>query len=173
MRIQWMSGFNGHPLFWCHFWPFWQAIIFPTLPLWAFFRPFHSLYLPKSICGPLSVLHEIDRIEQRNIHDWSEKFPLPNFMLKTASLQKVKKSRKFHYIWHRSTNCLLAPTSGGPNFFFDIFIRKLRSSAFQNTPWFWHSPYYSWSNIQGKFVNEIALHPKLGDFNNFFNLNHF
>ena len=47
---------------------------------------------PKSSCGPQSVLHEIDHIEQTNNYDLSEKFPTTNFMMKTASLQKVKKN---------------------------------------------------------------------------------
>jgi hypothetical protein len=45
----------------------------------------------KSSRGPPCVFHEIDPIEQTIIHDFSEKFPTPNIMMKTASLQKVKK----------------------------------------------------------------------------------
>jgi hypothetical protein len=71
---------------------------FSNIATLGIFSPLpQPLLAPNQFVDPC-VLHEIDRIEQRNIHDWSEKFPLPNFMLKTASLQKVKKSRKFHYI---------------------------------------------------------------------------
>jgi hypothetical protein len=65
-----------------------------TIPIFvniSFFGPSTVSTGPKSSCGPQSVLHEIDRIEQPNNYDFSEKFPTPNFMMKTASLQKVKK----------------------------------------------------------------------------------
>jgi hypothetical protein len=37
-------------------------------------------------------------------------------MMKTATLQKVEKFRKFHCIWHHSTKWLLPPTFREPNF---------------------------------------------------------
>jgi hypothetical protein len=73
-----------------------QALFFPTLPLLALFAPSRASTGLKSNCGPPSVIHEIDRLDQTNIHERSEKFPPQNFMMKTATLQKVEKIRKFH-----------------------------------------------------------------------------
>ena len=151
-----------------------QAIFFPTLSLLALSPPSRASTGLKSNRGPPSVLHEIDRLEQTNIHDRSEKFGPQNFMMKTATLQKVEKIRKFHCFWHHSTKWLLAPTFGGPNFFSsDLFILKLRSTALQNTPEICHALFYSGSNIQVKLENEISLHPKQGHFSNFYNFNYF
>jgi hypothetical protein len=68
-----------------------QAIIFSTLRLLEFFAPSTASNGPKSNCGPPRVIHEIDRLEQTNIHDPSEKIQPPNFLMKTATLQKVEK----------------------------------------------------------------------------------
>jgi hypothetical protein len=73
-----------------------QALFFPTLSLFALFAPSGASTGLKTNCGPPSVIHEIDRLEQTNIHDRSEKFGPQHFMMKTATLQKVEKIRKFH-----------------------------------------------------------------------------
>ena len=68
--------------------------VFLTKPNFAniyFFGPLTASTGRRSSCGPPSVLHEIDHIEQTNNYDLSEKFPTTNFMMNTASLQKVKK----------------------------------------------------------------------------------
>jgi hypothetical protein len=75
-----------------------QAIFFPTLSLLALFPHSRASTGLKSNRGPPSVIHEIYRLEQTNIHDRAEKFPPQNFMMKTATLQKVEKIRKFHCI---------------------------------------------------------------------------
>ena len=71
--------------------PILKNITSPIFSNISVFGPSTASTGPKSSCGPSSVLHEIDRIEQTNNYDLSEKFPTPNFMMKTASLQKVKK----------------------------------------------------------------------------------
>ena len=86
---------------------------------------------PKSSCGPPSVLHEIDHIEQTNNYDLSEKFPTTNFMMNTASLQKVKKIWKFDCIQLWSTNWFLAPTLEGTNFVPIIFPESLEEYHFR------------------------------------------
>ncbi len=97
----------------------------------AMFGPSAASTGPKSSCGPSSVLHEIDHIEQTNNYDISEKFPTPNFMMKTASLQKVEIFWEFDFIQHWSTKWLLAPTFGGPNFLATIFPENLQESLFR------------------------------------------
>ena len=63
-----------------------KPYFFQHCQFWHRFVPSTASSGPKSSCGPPSVLHEIDRLEQTNIHDMSEKFPPSNFMMKTASL---------------------------------------------------------------------------------------
>jgi hypothetical protein len=75
-----------------------QALFFPTLSLLALSPPSRASTGLKSNCGPPSVLYKIDRLEQTNIHDRSEKFGPQHFMMKTATLQKVEIFRKFHCI---------------------------------------------------------------------------
>ena len=81
---------------------------------------FNSFWPQNQVVDPSVFKHEIDGIGQTNIHDLSEKYPLPNFMMKTASFHKVKIFWKFDCIQHWSTKWLLAPTFGGPNFFLII-----------------------------------------------------
>jgi hypothetical protein len=68
------------------------SLIFSNI---AIFGPLTASTGPKSSCGPSGVSHEFDRIEQTNKHVWSEKFPILNFMMKTAILKKVKQSENF------------------------------------------------------------------------------
>jgi hypothetical protein len=72
-----------------------KPYFFQHCHFWHWFTPSTASTGLKSSRGPPSVLHEIDRLEQTNIHELSEKFPPPNFMMKTATLQKVEKFRKF------------------------------------------------------------------------------
>ena len=85
----------GPVIVWLHrsdhvFVPILKNLTSPIFVNIVIFGPSTASTGPKSSCGTPSVLHEIDQIEQPNMHDRPENFQLPKFMMKTASLQKVK-----------------------------------------------------------------------------------
>jgi hypothetical protein len=96
IAVPWFVLFHMSPEYFGRLLIMLHALFFPTLSLLALFAPSRASTGLKSNCGPPSVIHEIDRLEQTNIHDWSEKFPPQNFMMKTATLQKVETIQKFH-----------------------------------------------------------------------------
>ena len=136
LAVPWFVSFHMSPKYLGRLLIMLQALFFSTLPLLALFPPSRASTGLKSNCGPPSVIHEIDRLEQTNIHDRSEKFPPQNVMMKTATLQKVEKIRKFHCFWHHSTKWLLAPTFGGPNFFPICSSENWEAQLFRTPPRF-------------------------------------
>ena len=120
-----------------------QVIICSTWPLWAFFRPFHSFYWPQIKLWTLECFtwycpywadehpQSVRKIPDPQLYDENSQFAkskkFPNISLHLTSEYKVTFSTN---IW-------------GHKLVTDIFIGKLRTSAFQNTPWFWNTPFYS------------------------------